>query len=48
MSTIGLADRIDLTRRGGPPSHKEWTASLHSKHLALPAGNPNSERAFKE
>ena len=48
MSTIGLADRIDLTRRGGPPSHKEWTASLHSGHLALPAGNPGSERAFKE
>ena len=48
MSTIGLADRIDLTRGDGPPSHKEWTASLHSGHLALPAGNPGSERAFKE
>ncbi len=27
------------TRRGGPPSHKEWTASLHSGLGCLAAGN---------
>jgi len=33
------ARHFDQTRRGGPSSHKEWTASLHSGVSCVARGN---------
>ncbi len=36
---MGGKARAHQTQQGGPPSHKEWTASSHSGLTFLPAGN---------
>ena len=30
---------MSQTHEGGPSSHKEWTACVHSGLISLPAGN---------
>ena len=40
--SVTLSFHSVRTHQGGPPSHKEWTASLHSGLNFLPAGNLSS------